>query len=75
MRRDIAVERNSLGYNTFADLARAGGPEPGIDVGEDAVAQLNGREPLFLLQRDAVVGFVGKPDGFQFVELDRKSVV
>ncbi len=52
-----------------AVLAGAGGPEVGVDVGEDAVALFDGGEAGFLLQADGLVGFEVLPDGFELVEL------
>ncbi len=50
-------------------LARTGGPEVRIDVGEDAVAQFDGGEAFFLFGRDGAVRFQMLPDGFELVEL------
>ncbi len=58
-----------VGRARSAVLAGAGGPEVGVDVGEDAVAFFDGGEAGFLFRGDGVVGFEMLPDGLELVEL------
>ncbi len=50
-------------------LAGAGGPEVGVDVGEDAVAHFDGGEAFGLFGGDGSVGFQMLVDGLELVEL------
>ena len=52
-----------------AVLACAGGPEAGIDVEEDVVAEFDGGEADLLIGGDGVVGLEVLPDGLELVEL------
>src|ERR1700712_482121 len=59
----------AAGSSRLAGLVCPRGPEAGVDVGEDAVANFDGDEALFLLLREAAVGGVAEPCFFELVEL------
>ena len=58
-----------MGAFVGAVLAGTGGPEVGVDVGEDAVADFDGGEAFFLFGGDGLVGLQVLVDGLELVEL------
>ena len=58
-----------IGGCWVAGFVRAGGPEGGVDVGEDAVAEFDCGEAFAHVFVEGAVGFEGLPDGLEFVEL------
>jgi hypothetical protein len=57
------------GWGFDAGLFCAGYPEAGVDVGEDAVAELDFGEAGVLGSGEGAGGFEALPDGFDLVEL------